>query len=237
METIPKHYEKLKLPKDSVWDRKRYDPILWLYRRKKEWPRWAEMTFDLWFVPKRAIRDFFDFIKRMRIWVPVLWKDRNWDDSFIFEILKTKLITHREYLIGNYRHTSIPATNRDITICLNLIERFQQSYYETEHFDYYDSDIDFVEDEETKDSDGQPMFRMESTMTRDNLLEYIDKYPIDRRRTMNWMKSKGIEASDDYRENEESRQRLALFMSHNRHLKCKRIIFLVLSEKIEHWWD
>lgn len=237
METTPKHYEKLTLPKDSAWDRKKYDPILWLYHRKEEWPKWIDKTFDLWFVPKGVIRDFFEFLRRLRTWIPVLWRDRDWDDSFIFEVLKTKLFTQRRYLIENYRHTSIPGTNRDITICLNLIERFQQSYYELEYFEYYDYDFDFVEDEESEDCKGQPLFRMESTTTRDNLLEYIDKYPLDRARTIKWMKDKGFDGVQDYKENEDSRKSLALFMSQYRHEKCKRLIFLILSEKIEGWWD
>jgi hypothetical protein len=107
METTTKQYTKLELPKDSAWDRKTYDPILLLYRTrnikdKKEWPEWAEKLFDVWFVPKSAVQDFFDFIKRLRIWIPVLWKDRDWDDSYIFGIIKTKLITQRKYLVENY---------------------------------------------------------------------------------------------------------------------------------------
>jgi hypothetical protein len=246
MELTPKgYYRKLELPEDSVWDRKRYDPVLWLYHRKKEWPKWADNLFDLWFVPKRAVMDFFDFLKRLRIWIPVLWKDRDWDDSFIFEILKTKLITHRRYLVDSNRHTGIDATNRDITICLNLIERFQQSHYEVEHFDYYDSDIwfeesdveEFQEEIACEDDDKQKLYEMKSKILRDNILEYIDKYPLDRKKTVAWMINNGIDGVDDYRENEESRQRLAMFMSQHRHQKCKRLIFLILSDKIEGWWD
>jgi hypothetical protein len=245
METTTKQYTKLELPKDSAWDRKTYDPILLLYRTrnikdKKEWPEWAEKLFDVWFVPKSAVQDFFDFIKRLRIWIPVLWKDRDWDDSYIFGIIKTKLITQRKYLVENYRHTGVPFHNRDITMCLNLIERFQQSHYDIEHFDYYDVDIDFTEvenDKEISEISDQKLYKMNSTTTRDNLLEFIDKYPLDREKTIAWMKEKEIEGFDDYRENEESRKRLAMFMGDHRHQKCKKLIFLILSEKIEGWWD
>lgn len=245
METGLKQYRRLDIPKDSVWNRKRYDPILWLYRSKKKWSEWADKAFDLWFIPKRAVFDFIDFLKRLKVWLPALWKDRDWDDSFIFDILKTKLITQRNYLISQNRHTGIEATNRDITICLNLIERFQQSHYEVEHFDFCDSDIWFEESDVEELSeviadeigDKQQFYQMKSKITRDNLLEYIDKYPLDREKTILWMKKKEIDGFEDYRENEKSRQRLAMFMSHFRHQKCKRLLFLIMSEKIEGWWD
>lgn len=115
MEKNFNEYEKLTIPGDSAWQRKTYDPILRLYRIKDEWPKWLDVAFDFWFIPKRFLTEIFDFIQKLKVWIPVLWKDRDWDDFFIFEVLKTKLLTQRKYLIQKNRHMGIEATNRDIT--------------------------------------------------------------------------------------------------------------------------
>lgn len=232
-----KIHSKLELPDTSAWERKSYDPVLWVYKKKDEWPSWIEKIFDLWFVPKTFLRDFFIFLQKLKVWIPVIWKDRDWDDSYIFEIIKTKLITQRKCLVENNRHTGISETNRDITICLNLIERFQQSYYEIEYFDYYENEIWFDEVEDIEEGGSINLFEMKSQTKRDDLLTYIEKYPLDKKRTIEKIEKLNIEPVNDYPENPESRQRLALYMSQYRHDKCKRLIFLILQQRIDRWWD
>jgi hypothetical protein len=238
MENKTKKHYKLELPKESTWDRISYDPIFRLYNSREEWPSWVEKVFDLWFVPKRFVIELFDFFVRLKKWIPVLWKDRDWDDSFIFEIIKTKLITQRDYLVKNYRHTSVPEINRDITLCLNLIERFQESHYEIEYLDYFEVDFSFSEcDDSIQEKEAPKLFEMKSETKRDDLIKYIEKYPLDKARTIKWINKINVESVDDYCDNSDSRQRLALYMSQYRHQKCKRLIFLILEQRIESWWD
>ena len=47
----------------------------------------------LWwkFDGKYLHRDIAQGIKNLIKWFPIIWKDRNWDDSFIFDILQFKL--------------------------------------------------------------------------------------------------------------------------------------------------
>ena len=118
---IMKTYTQLPIPKDSAWER-------------KTWRRYAPIWFN----------KFIDSVSNLFKWLPVIWKDRNWDGNYIFEILKHKLILQREYLVSKNRHMSIPITNRDITLCLNLIERIQEEYYEMEVYDYHETKLRFT---------------------------------------------------------------------------------------------
>lgn len=231
-----KRYEKLSLPKTSAWDEKTYDPILWIYKKRDSWSNRAEMFFEIWFGPKRFLKEAWRFLKRLWIWAPVLWRDRDWDDFYIFEILKTKIMTQRKYLVENYRHTSIPFTNRDMTICLNLIERFQKSYYEIEYFDFIEYDSNFVK-VEGESFEGKDVYTLERNARWDNLIEYIDKYPRERDRAIDIIKSKKTDDVSDYRQNGESRQLLAHYISGQMHEKCKKLIFRIMEHKIEGWWD
>ena len=229
-----KTYQKYPMPKDSAWDRKSYDPIVWLYHLKdkeKEHPKWLEnYFFDPYFSAKNWIKYFFVFIVKLFKWIPILWKDRDYDYSFIFDILKKKIHQQRDFIVKNNRHSNIEQTNHWMTVCLNLIERIQGSYYEMEHFEYEDDKI-------MSDSTSQKLYRMEREYLRDNLIDYIDKYPLDRDKTIKFFKKLNGEDLSDYATNQENRSTLCTFMSKKRHEKAIKVLFLVLAQKIEAWWD
>lgn len=245
-----KTYQKYPMPKDSAWDRKSYDPILWLYRLKskeKEHPEWLEKYFfDPYFSVKNWIKHLFIFIVKLFKWIPILWKDRDYDDYFIFEILKKKIHQQRDFLVKNNRHTNIEQTNHWMTVCINLIERIQNSYYEVEYFEYEDVEHHFVEITKENDPDfdklmsettSPKLYRMEREYLRDNLISYIDKYPLDRDRTIEYFKKLNGDDISDYATNQESRSTLCTFMAKIRHEKAIKVLFLVLTRKIEVWWD
>lgn len=113
-----KNYKPLPLPKDTAWERKSLSKYL---------PIWLNC--------------FIESIRNTIKWLPVIWKDKHWDSWYIYEMLKKKLEFQREYLVKNNRNLGIPNDNFYITICLNLIERLQEDYYELE---YLDDDFDSI---------------------------------------------------------------------------------------------
>ena len=135
-----KTHKQLPIPSDSAWGRKIYNPIV-MFRRAiyNKWPHsfldrnMDKYIFDPYYNIKNGLISLWE-------WKSVIWKDRHWDGHYILEVLKHKLILQRKELVSANRHTSIPQTNRDITICLNLIERIQEEYYNMEYLDYFVSD-------------------------------------------------------------------------------------------------
>jgi hypothetical protein len=108
-----KIYKPLPIPKDSAWGRKTWRSYV---------PYW--------------LLNFIDGVKNIITWMPIIYKDKNWDHSYIYNIIEFKLLQQRNCLVKANRHTNIWETNRDITICLNLIQRIKNDYYNTEYFDY-----------------------------------------------------------------------------------------------------
>lgn len=237
MESL-KNYKKCIMPEDSAWDRKSYDPIKWLYHLKKEQPKVLEKYFfDPYFSVKNWIREFFNFIVKLINWIPVLWKDRDWDDYYIFEILKFKIKQQRDYLVSNNRHTNIPHDNYWMTVCLNLIDRIQTQYYELEHCDYEETKFNFVETDEVSDFNNEKLYTMDINYLRDDSIDYINKYPLDREKTIKWAKKYLKRDFSDYKTDDEIKHSLVIFMSKNRHEKAINLLFKILSQKIEGWWD
>lgn len=50
------------------------------------------------------VKRFISNIKNVIRWLPVIWKDRDWDDYYIFEVLKFKLKNQAEYIGYHDRH-------------------------------------------------------------------------------------------------------------------------------------
>ena len=109
-----KHYDKLPIPDQSVWDRK----TTLFYRL-----HWR-------------IRYFLTSCHNLIKWAPIIWHDRDWDGAFTMTILQKKIEMQRKYLVERSAFLSINQTNRDMTNALNLIERLQHDYYDMEYLDY-----------------------------------------------------------------------------------------------------
>lgn len=175
-----KQYKQLPIPKDSAWSR-------------KSWKRYA----PIWF------KEFVVGCNNLIKWFPTIWKQRDWDDSYIFDIIKQKLIFQRKELVNANRHTTVWQTNRDITICLNLIERLQEEYYRLEYWDYK-INKDFI-----------PYF-----------VKYINQYKKLRRYGYLGMKLK-----------KEDSEKIALWLGDINQERAQKLLFKILNERINHWWD
>ncbi len=188
-------YTLLQLPKDTIWERKswrRYAPI-WLIR----------ITDSIWGLIE---------------WFPIIWKDRHWDDHYIFEILKFKLLKQREYLVNNNRHTNVSEANYYITICLNLIDKIQNEYYALEYQDFYRGTTKFIKEGK--------YYRHEEKIEFENFSGYFQKYPLQVKSLL----KKYPEVKDD-------KMKLALFLSYRNQKRCQTLLFKILNEKINYWWD
>ncbi len=63
-----------------------------LYWRIYRWFKWEA---------KHAPREIAQGFKNLWKWLPIIWKDRDWDNHFIFEVLKFKIKNTAEYTEKN----------------------------------------------------------------------------------------------------------------------------------------
>ncbi len=50
---------------------------------------------------KRFLKNITLGFKNLKYWLPIIWKDRDWDDSYITEILIKKLEKQRDYFLSD----------------------------------------------------------------------------------------------------------------------------------------
>jgi hypothetical protein len=198
MDANTKRHFQLPIPSDSAWERK----------------TWKHYT-PIWF--NEIVVGISNIVK----WAPTIYKDRDWDKYYIFEMLKFKLIQQRKELVEANRHMGVEAINRDITICLNLIERILDETYNLEYQDYVREKIWWSDN-------GDDTSTYNSEILDENFAGYFLKYQNQTRRLLK---------KDPELALEENKMRLALRLSHLNQSRCQALLFKILNEKINHWWD
>ena len=117
-------------------------------------------------------KDFIQGVKNLYKWFPTIWKDRDWDGHYIYEILRVKL-ENQAYCIGNEsRHVNSKRDVERMLLCSRLIQIQQEDLYEIEYLDYIKEDHHMIPTDETRQ-----WYTIESTTIEDNLDEYFEKYP------------------------------------------------------------
>jgi hypothetical protein len=165
-------------------------------------------------------------IKNLITWAPTIYKDRSWDYSSIYTILYKKIFLLRKTIVENNRHSDVGITNFWTTLSLDLIEKIQNEEYRTGHFDYIDKDFDFVPTVD-KDEEGQNLYSLKTTVNFDNTHLYVEKNPskvrILRKKHTDW--------------DEMTTEIQSILISNLKHEQARTLLFKIISDKIESWWD
>jgi hypothetical protein len=192
-----KNYKKLIVPNDSAWDRN---------------PFWRSLHW--------RIRYFLTGVKNIFRWIPTLYKDKDWDPWYIYNILQKKIEFQRQKIINANRHTEIDRDNRDMTIALNLLERVKEDFYTTEYLDYDETKYDFI-----PVKDNPNLKEMVKTILSETYDEFLKKYPSSVRKVL---KEKGNDLEKDV---------LCHYVARHNQEKARKLLFKLLEQKIERWWD
>jgi hypothetical protein len=72
-------------------------------------------------------------LRKLIRWIPIIWKDRDWDYYFVYEILKQKLIDTEAYIRKDGLHVFNEYDADNILKAIEMIEKVQTEY----HLDKY----------------------------------------------------------------------------------------------------
>jgi hypothetical protein len=173
------------------------------------------------------LRNFTLSVKNLIRWFPVIWKDRDWDDYYIWEVLKFKLIKQAAYISKRDRHTQAQYDAQRMRLCARLIEKVRDEYYQMEYADYYDIKTTFTECFDRPDS-----YEMKTETTSENFDDYLNKYKASVRKVL---ADKSLQVfkldRDDYK------RHLAMNVGRYNEMKAQDLLFKLLNRDIRGWWD
>jgi len=168
-------------------------------------------------------------IRSLKYWLPIIWKDKDWDYWHIYNILKYKI---EQTAFCMHRNNRFVSTNRNVEkmlLCSRLIELIQDELYRMEYCDYHESDMRFEElpadHSAYKHGNGQPLYEMHVDEIWESYDEYFAKYPRQYKIAVSKL------------DTDSDKQRIAMQIGMQNHDRCKNILYRLLQENIEQWWD
>lgn len=187
-------------------------------------------SIQLWwkFHAKYYHKDFYRGIINLIKWFPTIWRDRNWDHTYIYEIIEFKLRNQAKYIGKMDRHTMSQKDAKDMLICADLINKVKEGYYDSEYMDYHESEFKFIDIPDNTDYK-----QLEINTLVDNLDEYFKKYPTWYKRAVSYVKKNKHRFESD----QNDRKLISMVMGDLRQEKAKELVFKIMSDKINGWWD
>ena len=161
------------------------------------------------------IKQFFKRIHNLYRWFHIIWKDQDWDDHYIFEILKFKIKNQAEYIGGKDRYVNAKRDAEIMRLCVRLIDKVQDEYYGCEYQDYHKTECEFI------DSESHPgSYEIEFIETSEHFDDYFKKYPRIYKQVTG-----------------ESKSEIAFRMAQINEERAHKLLFTILEQNIRKWWD
>lgn len=166
---------------------------------------------------------FVTGVKNLIKWFKIIWKDRDYDDHFIFEVLKFKIQKTADYMEKRKHFVGWEVEVQRMRTCIKLIDRVQSEYYGVEYLDYENSDYNFVESDKV-DEYGTPLYELQIDLKSERYDDYISKYPLQ---------YKKLEKSFS----ERGKGFIVHRVAHINHERARKLLFKIIETHIEHWWN
>ena len=190
----------------------------WLVRKLQWIPLWWSQEGQF------TLRNIKTGIKSIWYWLPIIWKDRHWDSHYIFDIMIHKIKAQSKYIGSRDIHTRAKRDAEVMMTCVRLMERVQDEFYSGEYSDYHKTKHWF----EPAEEEGYSTW--ESRTLEENFDDYFAKYPLIYKRVLNGEGPFKPDGEDD-------KQRIAMNIGHINHERARKLLFKVMEQNIEKWWD
>lgn len=154
-----------------------------------------------------SIISFLTGIKNFFIYAPVIYKDRDFDYTFFYQLMRVKL-----------EKMSKAGIDKRVDLCLSMIPFLLEE--DLEMNSYYRSRFSFV-----RNAEG--LFTLEKDMEEDNLEEFFAKHRAKERIVRKKLGDRG----------DLSNYRIAMYITIMIEQQAKRIFFRTIENNIDRWWN
>ena len=200
------------------------------WKDEKENQSWIKRKIErisLWwrFDGRFYHKDFIQGVKNIWKWLPIIWKDRDWDHSYIYNILQHKLKNQATYIGSKGFHINATRDAEVMKTCVRLIDKCKDEFYSSEYTDYHKTKHWF---EPCEGKEGYSTW--ESRELEETFDEYFKKYPLIYKRAIN---GEGVFKLDDKKD----KQRIAMNIAHINEERAHKLLFKIMEQNIRGWWD
>ena len=193
-----------------------------------------------------VVNDCMEGIKNLMKWFEVVLDDRDWDYRYITEVLRFKIENTCKYIEETQRHLNWQKDVKYMKLALSLINKIwgdefcTETLYESEYSDYHVSQYNWIPcdkeeieemEKEEIDIDLKGSTRMEVIEISNTFDEFFAKNKLSHKKAIEYLKT-ATGWSDP-----ESKMVQAMVISKFKHKKAIKLLFKILSEHIESWWD
>lgn len=172
-------------------------------------------------------KDFYNGVKNLIRWFPTIWKDRDWDHTYIYEVLRVKLEFQAKYIGERGIHIDAKRDAEKMRLVSKLIKLHQDDFYGMEYMGYHKTKYEFIPTDETK-----KWFTMKDTLISENFDDYFKKYPRQYKRVLSGELNRYREEFD-----ETDKRRIAMEIAHENQDRCQNLIFKIMQPGMDTWWD
>jgi hypothetical protein len=184
-----------------------------MYYAIKRWFKW-----ELPYYPKY----FVEGVKNLIRWFPIVWKDRDWDTHYIWEVMKFKLKNQAKYIGEHDRHMSAKRDAEIMKLCVKLMDRIQNEYYSAEYMNYHKSKYYFI------DTEDENLKELKHHLLTENYDNFFAKYPLVYKKVMQ---------TEQLPFRKDTKEGIAINISRLNHIRARKLLFQILENNIEGWWD
>jgi hypothetical protein len=171
-------------------------------------------------------KDFARGVKNLWRWFPTIWKDRDWDHAFIYNMLAKKLEFQAEYIGSRDIHTDAKRDAERMRLVARLIKLQQDDVYGMEYMDYHEQDTNWIDIEDTD------LVKLEFIQKSERFDEFFAKYPRQYKRVASGEVNRYNRDFSD-----KDKQLIAMEIAHENQARCQKLIFNIMHDHIERWWD
>lgn len=174
-------------------------------------------------------------VKNLIRWFPTIWKDRDYDHFYIYELLRVKLENQAVYIAGKDRHTTAQRDAEIMMLAARLITIQQEDLYEMEYTEYHESEFNFVDitDEDNIPEKYKDSKRLEINLISERFDEYFEKYPRQYKRAV----SGELNLFTRHENEIENKKIYAMEIAHENQKRSHKLLFKILDNNINRWWD
>ena len=173
-------------------------------------------------------KDFIQGVKNIIKWFPVIWKDRDYGNGYIYDVFKFKLEKQAKYIAKYDRHTLAQRDAEIMMTCVRLIDKVQDDYYDIEYADYHDTNHNWIECDE-KDENGEKLYELQTEMLSERFSEYFAKYPLQYKRA--------LDPKTHWYYTDKNDKTIAMWIGNENQRRAQTLLFKIIDNNITRWWD